>query len=471
MARNKVFKHETLVSKCVRMQDDNQRGILRFQFLKLPVPFRSELMSKQRVMEYAKRVAQDIKMLETVPADPTTETKAYPFSTWQISWIEETGHTLLPEVQSAFTVATRFRDVWDKIATKTMKEQIPSERFKRIKFADKDMSQVTGKDIADLYKDILTWNNFITGRPLEGSTKRSCQIVIRTVFNHAENNDLIVTNAFKKNNALIKKHALPNYSGKKTYRSFIQLEFYYAAAAQLDARNLDRINNPDTWKNVPPTFWHAELFARFGVFTGARSGDLLEATWNEFDYIMTDRCRWTFRQRKHKSKPDWHGKSGDKYDVEISDFHANKILLEMLREKYEARKSDDEKVFRTTTGKTNSIKSSFNLATKMANETIEQSDVNDNLTLDDEPVEQFHWTIHEMRHTMVAQFISGSFNWDAASKRCGHSKVSMTMDVYGDMMAGAIKLAEDKKNEFILKEEKRVRLRIRKLTTKLKVVK
>ena len=467
----------------VSWNKDETKGRLRMKIFGMSKMFNSPTMGRVQIIAYVDRVREDIKRFESVSIDPTTNTHRYPFTTWQIAQIEQSGHDLLPEIRMALTENHTFREMWDRVAGNVAKKMV-AYRIEDVKFMDTDMSLITGNDIAELFETISTeWKSLRGGGPLAKGSLVVIQSTFRLAFKTADQSGWLVNNPFHKDSLTIDKHSAKGVShGKKTYWTAEQVEFMLQAARLLDA-------------NGSNDFGKFELFLRWGLFTGQRISDIADAQWDRFSFLDTVKARYEWKMLKQAHEREWA--ITDKYLVRIDDFSDDPTLLAMLQNASQESSNRFEKIIKLANklrtdsdidfsddptlqnasqesgfifgGMSKDVLSNrFEKIIKLANKLLADSDINAEIDADTDPVEVIKGSPHIMRHTMVANVVSGTGGmWDVAQKRCGHASVKTTVDHYGDMMSGAIKQALKLKNAWIIEQRdaaqarvNRVRLRV-----------
>lgn len=484
MARQKTLWHQKVVTK-IQWFDDETKGRMRFQFLGLPTEFRSPIWPRKQIKEYAKRVAIDIKYLETVAPDQELQTVKYPFTSWQLSEIQERlSHKLLPEIREAFFQGHTFRQAFDAWMVDQARDDLVADwRLDMLDYIDTPMNDISPIDIATSFKMIKEdWYNTVANdseevkKRLATGTIYFYQKNIKSIFEHATGNGKISNNPFTSGKNIIAKHFVkPPASGKKTFWTFEQVELMKIAARTWDIYARGIADGSIPAKGRKPAFGSMELLLMFGIFVGMRFEDLVNLKWSDFEYLDTKRCRLTYKMRKNKNKFDYDDKTvNHKYFVTIDDFATETSgLLEMLQAAHEIN-GNQEFVFATfknTMLTESTLSRYFDRVVKDANQMILDLGLNDYLDEDIEPVDfikEEEGTPHIMRHTMVARMISGSGSWDAARIRCGHTTVTTTIKSYGEMMGVAIKEALTLVRTF---EKKQIKVALKRIRPQLRVVK
>lgn len=200
------------------------------------------------------------------------------------------------------------------------------------------------------------------------------------------------------------------------------------------------------------TMWKAYFYLAF--FGGFRRGEMCALTWEDIDFENQ-----TIRINKAAALTKGNGQivKDPKTETSIRDITLPQQCMDVLRqwrheekqlkiylgskwEGYEREDFDKQNVFiQTQNGK----------AIKVDTPTHKFREILDryNAACEDESQKLPIIRLHDLRHTMITMLINNGMDIETLSKRAGHSKPSITMDVYGHALK-----SQDRKAASILED-------------------
>lgn len=334
--------------------------------------------------------------------------------------------------------------------TVAVKEQYIEKLETRVipKIGHMKMSKIRGVHIDGILNDL-------TDSGLSPSTVKKYLVCIRSVFNYAFKKEYIKENPClrcdppkmrSKGNDL--HYFTPDQATR--FLDFLDEEFEVTAKARTRIDSSGKKYNVRSYTYTMKTSPMFKAFYHLAVYGGFRRGEICALTWNDIDIESQ-----TVSINKAVSKTKEFGQiiKEPKTPTSVRTIKVPKVCIEALQDwkkeeialsfklgtqwrGFRGDQFDQNYIF---IDQTDGTVMDVHTASNKFKELIERY----NLTVDEEDQKLPNIRLHDLRHTSATLLLASGSDIETVSHRLGHSKASVTLDVYGHAMESTDQKASD----------------------------